>query len=153
MTRAYLALGSNLEDREALLQGALDGLRSTPGVTVVAVSAVYDTGPVGGPAQDRYLNAVVGVDTTLEPLDLLRAGFALEAAARRVRVERWGPRTLDVDVLLYGDEHLDTPELQVPHPRMWERTFVTIPLHDVAPDLVGERPDDADVVRSEFVLR
>ena len=123
------------------------------GVQTCALPIFYDTGPVGGPAQDRYLNAVVGVDTTLEPLDLLRAGFALEAAARRVRVERWGPRTLDVDVLLYGDEHLDTPELQVPHPRMWERTFVTIPLHDVAPDLVGERPDDADVVRAEFVLR
>lgn len=153
MTRAYLALGSNLDDRESLLQGALDGLRATAGVTVVAVSRVYDTGPVGGPPQERYLNAVVAVETSLDPLALLHAGFALEAEAHRVRIERWGPRTLDVDVLLFGDLTLDAPELQVPHPRMWERTFVTIPLHDIAPDLVGDRPVDPDVVPAEFVLR
>ena len=152
MTRAYLALGSNLDDRFALLAGALAGLRSTPGVEVVAVSRVYDTGPVGGPPQDRYLNAVVAVDTTLEPLELLRVGQRLESEAHRVRIERWGPRTLDVDVLLYGDISLDTPELVVPHPRMWERSFVTIPLHDVAPDLVAERPDDPDVVLAEHQL-
>jgi len=138
--RAHLALGSNLGDRLANLQGAVDGLAATDGITLVAVSAVYETDPVGGPVQDDYLNAVVEVTTTLEPHDLLAVCGRLEQAAHRVRIERWGPRTLDVDVLLIDDLTIDTPDLEVPHPRMWERTFVLAPLHDVAPDLV-DRPE------------
>lgn len=139
--RAFVALGSNLGDRWGHLRAALAGL---PGV--VGVSGVYETEPVGGPAgQPPYLNAVVELDTALLPGQLLEVGQALEAAAGRVRAERWGPRTLDVDVLLVGDLVVDEPDLAVPHPRMWERAFVLIPLHDLAPDLVAERPADPAV--------
>jgi 2-amino-4-hydroxy-6-hydroxymethyldihydropteridine diphosphokinase len=134
--RAYLGIGSNLGDREAALQGAVDGLGEASGVEVVGVSRVYETDPVGGPEQPEYLNAVVAVDTTLSPHELLAVCQALEVAALRVRAERFGPRTLDVDVLLVGDEEVHTADLDVPHPRMWERGFVLAPLSDLAPELV-----------------
>ena len=133
MRRAYLGLGSNLGDRLAHLQAAVDGLARTPGLAVVAVSPVYETAPVGGPPQDDYLNAVVALDTDLTPHDLLRIAQGLEAAEHRVRRERWGPRTLDVDVLLVGDEVVDDPDLVVPHPRLTERAFVLVPLADLDP--------------------
>ena len=139
--RAFVALGSNLGDRRAHLRAAVTGL---PGV--VAVSPVYETDPVGGPGgQPPYLNAVVELDTDLGPRALLEMGQTLEAAAGRVRAERWGARTLDVDVLLVGDLAVDEPDLVIPHPRMRARAFVLIPLHDLAPDLVGERPADPSV--------
>jgi len=152
--RAHLALGSNLGDRLANLQSALDRLASTDGVEVVAVSGVYETDPVGGPVQDDYLNAVVEVTTALTPHELLAVCGRLEQAAHRVRIERWGPRTLDVDVLLVGDLEVATDDLEVPHPRMWERAFVLAPLHDVAPDLVA-RPDGGwtGVRRAPVALR
>jgi 2-amino-4-hydroxy-6-hydroxymethyldihydropteridine diphosphokinase len=134
--RAYLGIGSNLGDRLAHLQAAVDALAAVDGITVVAVSAVYETAPVGGPEQGDFLNAVVALDTRISARALLGVAHDLEAAARRVRAERWGPRTLDVDVLLVGDEVIDDPDLEVPHPRMWERGFVMAPLHDVAPELV-----------------
>jgi 2-amino-4-hydroxy-6-hydroxymethyldihydropteridine diphosphokinase len=134
--RAYLALGSNLGDRAAYLQHALDELAGRDDVEVVAVSRVYETDPVGGPEQGAYLNAVVAITTTLAPHDLLRAAQAIEASADRVRELRWGPRTLDVDVLLYDDERIDTDDLVVPHPRLRERDFVLVPLRDVAPEEV-----------------
>ena len=134
--RAFLALGSNLGDRLGHLRAAVAGLPD-----VVAVSPVYETDPVGGPGgQDPYLNAVVELETDLSPRELLAIGQALERAAERVRGERWGPRTLDVDVLLVGDLVVDEPDLQVPHPRMWKRDFVLVPLRDLAPDLVPEPP-------------
>lgn len=139
--RAYLALGSNLGARAEHLQNAVDALAAADGVTVVEVSAVYETDPVGGPEQGRFLNAVVALDTALTPHELLALAHRLEDAAQRVRVERWGPRTLDVDVLLVGDAVVSDPDLELPHPRMWERGFVLAPLHDVAPDLV-EKPAD-----------
>lgn len=139
--RAFVALGSNLGDRRAHLRAAVAGL---PGV--VAVSGVYETEPVGGPAaQPPYLNAVVELETGLTPRQLLELGQALEAAAGRVRAARWGPRTLDVDVLLVGGLVVDEADLTVPHPRMRERAFVLVPLHDLAPDLVEERPADPTV--------
>ena len=134
--RAYLALGSNLGDRVDHLQGAVDALVATHAVQVVAVSRVYETAPVGGPPQDAFLNAVVAVHTDLEPHPLLAVAHELERAAARERGERWGPRTLDVDVLLYDDVQLHTADLTIPHPRMWERGFVLAPLRDVAPTLV-----------------
>ncbi|HVJ98324.1 MAG TPA: 2-amino-4-hydroxy-6-hydroxymethyldihydropteridine diphosphokinase [Acidimicrobiia bacterium] len=138
MTQAFLALGSNLGDRAANLQGAVDGLARAPGTRVIAISRVYETAPVGGPEQGPYLNAVVEVATDLDPHALLAVGQQLERAAQRVRGERWGPRTLDVDVLLFDDIEVDTDDLVVPHPRMWERAFVLVPLRDVAPDLVRD---------------
>ncbi|MEO5680120.1 MAG: 2-amino-4-hydroxy-6-hydroxymethyldihydropteridine diphosphokinase [Acidimicrobiales bacterium] len=136
MTRAHLGLGSNLGDRLAFLRAALRGLAATPGVQVAAVSRVYETAPVGGPEQGPYLNAVVALDTDLTAAGLLAVAQRLEAAAGRVRSERWGPRPLDVDVLLVGDERVATAELTVPHPRLAERGFVLAPLADVAPELV-----------------
>ena len=137
VARVHLALGSNLGDRLAHLQSAVDALRNHPAIAIEAISRVYETEPVGGPVQDDYLNAVVEVMTDLAPDAVLEVAHELERAARRVRAERWGPRTLDVDVLLYDDVRLDTATLTIPHPRMWERAFVLAPLHDVAPDLVA----------------
>jgi len=129
--RAYLGIGSNLGDRLANLQFAVDGLAAADGVVVVAVSGVIETDPVGGPEQPDYLNAVVAVDTTLTPRELLAVGQRLEADAHRVRVEHWGPRTLDVDILLFGDAQVDEPDLVIPHPRWLERDFVLAPLADL----------------------
>ncbi|MGO9877720.1 MAG: 2-amino-4-hydroxy-6-hydroxymethyldihydropteridine diphosphokinase [Acidimicrobiia bacterium] len=133
---AFLAIGSNLGDRLAHLQLAVDALAHVPGVLLEAVSHVYETAPVGGPPQDAYLNAVVAIETNLDPHELLRRCQHIEASAARTRIERWGPRTLDVDVLLVDDQRVDEPELTLPHPRMWERGFVLAPLRDVAPRLV-----------------
>ena len=152
MTRAYLALGSNLGDRISYLQGAIDGLLRA-GVRVVAVSRVYETDPVGGPPQDSYLNAVVTVDTSLDPHDLLAVAHALEREAERVRRERFGPRTLDVDLLVYDDVQLDDPDLILPHPRLWERGFVLAPLRDVAPELVDPRASWKGVRETTVELR
>ena len=143
MSRAYLGLGSNLDDRLALLQGAVDGLAAADGVTVVVVSPVYETDPIG-PDQPDYLNAVVAVDTDLTARELLVLAQSLEQAARRVRKERWGPRTLDVDVLLVGDERVHEPDLEVPHPRLHERAFVRVPLADIAPDVEAALPGRID---------
>jgi 2-amino-4-hydroxy-6-hydroxymethyldihydropteridine diphosphokinase len=136
--RAYLGVGSNEGDRRAHLQGAVDGLAATPGVRVAAVSPVYETEPVGGPPQDDYLNAVVAVETVLSPRDLLEVAKRLEAAAGRVPGgERWGPRPLDVDILLVGHELMNDPDLTVPHARLFERHFVLAPLGDLDPALVA----------------
>jgi 2-amino-4-hydroxy-6-hydroxymethyldihydropteridine diphosphokinase len=138
--RAYLGLGSNLGDRLHRLQAAVDGLAHTDGVTVTGVSPVYETAPVGGPPQPDYLNAVVGLDTDLGARALLEVAQALESAAARVRHQRWGPRTLDVDVLLVGDERVHEPDLEVPHPRLRDRGFVLAPLADLDPRAAGTPP-------------
>ena len=138
MTRAYLGLGSNLGDRAAHLQFGLDGLASRAG-RVVAISPVYETQPVGGPAQPDYLNAVVAIETECSPRELLGIAKALEAEAGREAPDpdkRWGPRPLDIDILMVGNERVDEPDLVVPHPRIHQRAFVLAPLADVAPDLV-----------------
>ena len=129
-----LALGSNLGDRLATLQGAVDALLDLPGLTLVALSPVYETVPVGGPPQPEYLNAVLIADTTLPAADLLRRCQAVEASFGRVRQEAWGPRTLDVDVIVYGDVVSDDRELTLPHPRAQERAFVLAPWLDADPD-------------------
>jgi len=136
--RAFLGLGSNLGDREAFLREAVGSLSG-----VVAVSPVYETDPVGGPGgQGAYLNIVVEIDTDLTPRALLGVCHRLESAAGRVREERWGPRTLDVDILWHESGPVIEPDLEVPHPRMTERRFVMEPFADLAPDLVA--PDWAD---------
>ena len=145
--RAYLGIGTNLGDRLAYLQLAVDALAAADGVQVVAASPVYETVPVGGPEQPDYLNAVVAVDTALSPRALLRLANTIEAAAERVRTVRWGPRTLDVDVLLVGDEQVDEPDLVVPHPRMHERAFVLVPLADLDPAWRARLPADSASVR------
>ncbi len=132
--RAYLGLGSNLGDRRASLRAAIAAIPD-----VVAVSPVYETEPVGGPPdQSPYLNLVVALETELTPRELLELAHHLEEAAGRVRAERNGPRTLDIDVLLVGDLSVHEPDLVVPHPRMWQRRFVLAPLADLAE--AGVRP-------------
>ena len=134
MTRALLALGSNLGDRVRYLQDAVALLPD-----VVAVSPVYETDPVGGPdGQGPYLNMVVRLDTGLDAHELLELCHRIEEKASRKRIVRWGPRTLDVDVLWVDGETVDEPDLTVPHPRMHDRPFVLAPLGDVAPDLVPD---------------
>lgn len=134
VTRVFIGLGSNLGDRVAFLQNAVAGLPD-----VVRVSSVYETSPVGGPeGQDPYLNCVVELQTELSPEALLARGQELEHEAGRERRVQWEARTLDVDVLLYGDEHIVSEQLTVPHPRMWERKFVTAPLQELAPELVTD---------------
>jgi len=133
--RAFIGLGSNLGDRRALLQAAVSGLEVAGDVT--AVSPLYESEPVGGPeGQGPYLNLVVELATTDSPRQLLERCRALEEAAGRVRTVRWGPRTLDADVLWVEGCQIDEPDLTVPHPRMGERRFVLAPLADLAPDLV-----------------
>jgi len=131
--RSVLALGSNQGDRAGILQGAVEELAGTPGLTVVAVSPVYETAPVGGPDQPDYLNAVVLVEGALGPRELLERSLAVEAAFGRAREVRWGPRTLDVDVVVVGDLRVAEPDLAVPHPRAAERAFVLVPWLDVDP--------------------
>ncbi len=144
--RAFIGLGSNLGDRAAYLRAGVEGLAT--GGDVVAVSPLYETEPVGGPGgQGPYLNVVVELATADSPRRLLERCRALEAAAHRVRAERWGPRTLDADVLWMEGLTVDEADLTVPHPRMWERRFVLQPLADLAPDLVT--PEQLGTVAGE----
>jgi 2-amino-4-hydroxy-6-hydroxymethyldihydropteridine diphosphokinase len=139
MTRAYVGLGSNLGDRAATLREALAGLAATPGVERVIASSLYETEPVG-PPQGPYLNAVAALDTTLDAFTLRERLGELERAAGRVRGgERNAPRTLDLDLLLFGDARIDAPALTVPHPRLHERAFVLVPLAELAPEAVHPR--------------
>ena len=139
MARAFLALGSNLGDRRRYLQAAIDAMPD-----VVAQSDLYETDPIGGVEQEAFLNMVVELDTALDPWELLELCRSLEAAAERIREVRWGPRTLDVDVLWVDGQDVDHPELQVPHPRMRDRAFVMVPLGDLAPDVVGDWTDPGE---------
>ncbi|MEU0440141.1 MULTISPECIES: 2-amino-4-hydroxy-6-hydroxymethyldihydropteridine diphosphokinase [unclassified Streptomyces] len=141
---AVIALGSNLGNRLENLQGAVDALEDTPGVRVKAVSPVYETEPWGVDpgSQPSYFNAVVVLKTTLPPSSLLERAHAVEEAFHRVRDERWGPRTLDVDIVAYASVVSDDPQLTLPHPRAHERAFVLAPWHDVDPgaQLPGHGP-------------
>ncbi|GMU23364.1 MAG: hypothetical protein AMXMBFR13_34420 [Phycisphaerae bacterium] len=131
---ACIALGSNLGDRHAHILAAVQQLRASPGIETLLLSRLHETEPVGGPAeQGRYLNAAARLETTLEPLVLLRLLLRVEENLGRVRNERWGPRVIDLDLLLYEEQVITTPELTVPHPRMAEREFVLAPLAEVAP--------------------
>jgi 2-amino-4-hydroxy-6-hydroxymethyldihydropteridine diphosphokinase len=133
---AFLGLGSNLGDRLANLQAAVDALQGEPGLRVTASSRVWETVPVGGPPQPEYLNAVIRVETDLSARDLLDAAHRVEARLGRVRKERWGARTIDIDVLLFDEETIEEPDLIVPHPRLSERAFVLLPLLEIEPDPV-----------------
>ncbi|MFI9605215.1 2-amino-4-hydroxy-6-hydroxymethyldihydropteridine diphosphokinase [Streptomyces sp. NPDC052043] len=134
--RAVISIGSNLGNRLETLQGAVDALEDTPGVRVKAVSPVYETEPWGVEpgTQPSYFNAVVVLKTTLPPSSLLERAHAVEEAFNRVRDERWGPRTIDVDIVAYAETVSDDPLLTLPHPRAHERAFVLAPWYDVDPD-------------------
>jgi 2-amino-4-hydroxy-6-hydroxymethyldihydropteridine diphosphokinase len=134
---AYIALGSNLDDRRGTLEGAIAALISTPGVAVRAVSLFHETRPVGGPpGQGPYVNAAAALATTLDPFGLLNVLHEIEQRFGRTRTVHWGERTLDLDLLLFDDRVIDTPKLTIPHPRMAVRRFVLEPLAEIAPDAV-----------------
>ncbi|MCX5515273.1 2-amino-4-hydroxy-6-hydroxymethyldihydropteridine diphosphokinase [Kaistia algarum] len=136
MSEAFLGLGGNLGDRAATLAAATDDLRTAEGVRVTHVSSLYETPPWGPVPQGPYLNACVAIETTLSARALLDLCLAIEKRHGRERLVRWGPRTLDIDLLLYGRETIDEPGLIVPHPRMAERAFVLVPLAEIAPGLM-----------------
>ena len=146
MALVYVGLGSNVGDREAMLRAALERLAAEPGLELVAVSAFHDTAPVGLAEQPRFLNAVAAVETELPPHALLERLLAIERALGRTREgPRFGPRTIDLDLLLYGDATVDEPGLTVPHPRLHERAFALEPLAELDPHLVvpGRGPVEA----------
>ena len=135
---ACLALGSNLGDRDAIMRSAIAALRSTPGIEVLAVSPISETEPLGLAGQGRYLNAAVKLKTSISARRLLDACMSIERQHGRDRskAEKWGPRTLDIDLLLYGSRIIDEPGLRVPHPHMAERMFVLEPLSKIAGEIV-----------------
>jgi len=131
MNTAYISLGSNMGDKEEALRHAVELLQEHAAIDVVAVSSIYDTDPVGYEEQDIFLNIVVKITTTLEPQPLLDVCQQIEQQLKRVRIVRWGPRTIDLDILLFNDEAIETATLIVPHPRMHERAFVLVPLAEL----------------------
>lgn len=155
--RAYVGLGANLDDPRRHVLAAFDALDALPGTRVVARSALYRTAPVGYAKQPEFVNAVAAVDTTLSARELLLALLAVERREGRVRSFRNAPRTLDLDLLVYGDRVLDEDGLHVPHPRMHERAFVMVPLAEIAPDLQvpgrGRAADIAAALGHEGVTR
>jgi 2-amino-4-hydroxy-6-hydroxymethyldihydropteridine diphosphokinase len=134
--RAYVGLGSNLAQPREQIRGALEAIGALSSTRVVTQSSLYRSAPMGPADQPDYLNAVVAIDTGLGPRGLLEALQRVERAQGRVRSVRWGPRTIDLDILLYGDRVIDEPGLRVPHPGMPQRAFVLVPLLEIAPDLV-----------------
>lgn len=135
MTRAYIGIGSNVGDRAAFCRQAVDALAAAPGLNVTGVSSLYETAPVGGPPQRSFVNVVVRIDTALEPRDLLDTCKQIEHRLGREPSDiRWGPRVADLDILLYGNEKVSEPDLEIPHPRLKERRFVLVPLLEIDPD-------------------
>lgn len=135
MTRCFIGLGSNLADPQQQLRSALDAIAALPQTALLRCSSFYRSAPIGPGNQPDYINAVAELETQLEPLDLLDELQAIESAHGRERGIRWGARTLDLDILVFGQQHIDEPRLQVPHPRMAERNFVLLPLAELEPEL------------------
>lgn len=133
MQEAYVALGANLGDRESSLMEAIRKLTNDPDLNIRSISSAYETAPVGYTDQPSFLNMALCLQTDLEPIVLLRRLLEIEQEMGRVRDVRWGPRNIDLDLLVYGEVLLDTPELTLPHPRMGQRAFVLVPLRDVWP--------------------
>jgi 2-amino-4-hydroxy-6-hydroxymethyldihydropteridine diphosphokinase len=151
MAEAFVGIGSNLGDREGQLRSARRLLAAEGGIEVLAVSELRDTEPVGPVEQPRFLNGAVRLTTELSPQELLERLLAIEQRLGRVRNERFGPRTIDLDLLVYGDAIVDEPGLTVPHPRLHERRFALEPLAELAPDLVipGRGPVSALLTKLE----
>ncbi len=146
--KAYISLGTNLGNRLDNLTRALNMLQKETGVKIIAVSALYETAPVGGPEQGPFLNACAILETALSPTKLLLEMLAVEDRLGRVRKERWGPRVIDLDLLIYAEIRMTTPLIGLPHPRLIERDFVLVPLADIAPELIipGQSKKVADLL-------
>lgn len=135
MACVFIGIGSNLGDRQENIAKALESLKQTAGITIKKVSSIIETKPWAGPSQGKYLNAVIEIDTQIEPKELLKITQQIEHDLGRVREVINGPRTIDLDILLYDDVIMDSSDLIIPHPRMWERDFVMRPLTEIAPDI------------------
>lgn len=133
---AYLGLGSNIGDRKANIDRAIELLKAQRDVEIIKASSIHETAPVGYRDQPDFFNAVVMIETRLKPRELLNAVLSIESLMGRKRTIRWGPRVIDIDILLYDNERLDEDDLHIPHPRMLEREFVMKPLAEIAPDLI-----------------
>ncbi|MBI4364845.1 MAG: 2-amino-4-hydroxy-6-hydroxymethyldihydropteridine diphosphokinase [Candidatus Latescibacteria bacterium] len=136
MSKVYVGLGSNLGDREFLVRKAVESMRDLPRTLVIRVSSLYDTDPVGEVDQPAFLNAVVLLETTLEPRELLWQLLLIEKRMGRIRSQRWGPRPIDLDLLFYGEEAVDEPDLTIPHREAHRRAFVLLPLAELEPEFV-----------------
>ena len=147
--KIFIGLGSNLGERESMIRLALEDLSRLPGTRLLRASSLYDTEPVGEVDQPNFLNAVAQLDSELSARQLLWNLHLIEKRLGRVRTQRWGPRTIDLDLLLYGDEVIDEPELHVPHPRLHERSFVLEPLAELAPGLVVPGRGDVESLLAE----
>ncbi|MBS3969063.1 MAG: 2-amino-4-hydroxy-6-hydroxymethyldihydropteridine diphosphokinase [Clostridia bacterium] len=134
-TQVFLGLGSNVGNRKEYLEKAINALKNMPEITVTGMSSVYETEPFGGVEQNRFLNMVIKIETTLMPAKLLEVIMAIEKDLDRVRTIRWGPRTIDIDILLYGNEVINTRDLTIPHIGLTERDFVLVPLLEIDPDI------------------
>jgi 2-amino-4-hydroxy-6-hydroxymethyldihydropteridine diphosphokinase len=146
--RVFVGLGANLGEADATVRAAMEALTALPGTQCIARSSLYRSAPVDADGPD-YVNAVVELRTTQAPLELLRSLQAIEARFGRERPYRNAPRTLDLDLLLYGERRIDTPDLVVPHPRWRERAFVLVPLAEIAPEVTGVLPADPSIARIE----
>ncbi len=157
MTTVFLGLGSNLGDREANVRSAADKIAAHPGIRLMKISSLYLAAPVGYTEQPDFVNAVAVIETDVEPIDLLHAAKGIEREMGRARTSPWGPRVIDIDLLVYDARAVSTPELTIPHPRMTERAFVMLPLAEVAPDLVlsdGRKPAEVmSELRDQRVAR
>ncbi len=145
MSKVFVGVGSNLGDREFLIRKAVESMRDLPRTLVVRVSSLYDTDPVGEVDQPAFLNAVAWLETTLEPRELLWQLLLIEKRMGRVRSQRWGPRPIDLDLLFYGDDTIDEPDLKVPHPEAHRRAFVLLPLLELDPNFI--HPTTGESVR------
>lgn len=145
MSKVLIGVGSNLGDREFLIRKAIEALRDLPRTVVARVSSLYDTDPVGDVEQPAFLNAVVWIETELEPRELLWQMLLIEKRMGRVRTQRWGPRPIDLDLLFYAKRIIEEPDLQVPHPEAERRAFVLIPLSEIDPEFV--HPGTGETIR------
>ena len=153
MNVAYIGLGSNLGDRERYLMQALERIEKNPEITITKISSIYETYPVGLTEQPLFLNMVIEIETNFSPFELLNFLQEIESEFGRRREIKWGPRTLDLDILLYNQENMKSERLIIPHPRMQERGFVLIPLHEINPALVETMfKDDYEKVKEQQVF-
>ncbi|HHV99717.1 MAG TPA: 2-amino-4-hydroxy-6-hydroxymethyldihydropteridine diphosphokinase [Clostridiaceae bacterium] len=143
-SKVFIGLGSNIGNREKYIHDAIKHISQIPDTKIIKMSDIYETEPVGNTEQDRFLNMAVCIATRLEPLELLGRLQYIENLLGRKRTIRWGPRTIDLDILLFDDLHLELPQLVIPHPRMFERAFVLIPLSEIldGKDIMGMNVDE-----------
>lgn len=152
VVKAYIGLGSNLGDKKTYINQALDLLTNNPGIKKLRAASLYKTAPMGYLEQDWFLNTVAEIETVLSPEELLALLKGVEDTLQRVRTIRWGPRTIDLDLLTYGDETINTRSLVIPHPRMTQRAFVMVPLAELNPTMIMFEGKTAELLAQELLI-